>query len=130
MVNKKTNKDYCRAYCQKKGDLYKANDTARKKNSKRKKKRSRAKKVRSVQEGRSCPYQGISFKKRHVRAITGQYCNVNLRNNTNRAFSIFNKINFELKCLQDRKITPIRSEKEGRGDWNSCQKIQSTYSCT
>ena len=32
MVNEKTNKDYCRTYHQKKGDLYKANNTTRKKN--------------------------------------------------------------------------------------------------
>ena len=29
MVNKITNKDYCRFYCQKKGNLYQANDAAR-----------------------------------------------------------------------------------------------------
>ena len=39
MVNEKTNKDYCRTYHQKKGDLYKANDTTRKKNWNWKKKR-------------------------------------------------------------------------------------------
>ena len=38
------------------------------------------------------------FKKKYVRAITGQHCNVNLRNNTNHVFSIFNKTNFEPKC--------------------------------
>ena len=37
MVNKKTNKYYFRAYRQKKGDLYKANDVARKKLKKRRK---------------------------------------------------------------------------------------------
>ena len=31
MVNKKINKDHCRGHCQKKIDLYKANDAARKK---------------------------------------------------------------------------------------------------
>ena len=31
MVNKKTNKKYCRAYHQKKGNLYKDNDAAREK---------------------------------------------------------------------------------------------------
>ena len=31
IVNKKTNNDYCGAYRQKKGDLYKTNDAARKK---------------------------------------------------------------------------------------------------
>ena len=46
MVNKKTNKDYCSAYRQKKGDLYKANNAARK--GKGKKKISRTKKVRKV----------------------------------------------------------------------------------
>ena len=35
-----------------------------KKNLKRKKKISRAKKVRSVKEERSCPFQGIPFKKK------------------------------------------------------------------
>ena len=45
------------------------------------------------------------------------YCNVNLRGNTNRVFVIFNKKNFE------PNITPIPSAKEGRGDWNSCQKF-------
>ena len=29
MINKKTNKDYCRAYRQKKGDMYKANNAIR-----------------------------------------------------------------------------------------------------
>ena len=32
MINKKNKKDYFRAYRQKKGDLYKANDAARKEN--------------------------------------------------------------------------------------------------
>ena len=36
MVNKKANKNYCRAYRQRKGDLYKANDASRKKKLKRK----------------------------------------------------------------------------------------------
>ena len=71
------------------------------KNSGRKKKISRAKKVRSVQEGRICPCQGIPFKKKDVRAIAGHHCNVNLRNNTNHVFSIFTKTNFEPKCSQD-----------------------------
>ena len=31
MVNKKNNRDYCRAFHQKKGDLYKVNNSARKK---------------------------------------------------------------------------------------------------
>ena len=31
MVNKKANKNYCRAYRQRKGDLHKANDASRKK---------------------------------------------------------------------------------------------------
>ena len=56
---------------------------------KRKKKISRVKKVRSIQEERSCPYQ--KSLKKDFRTITGQYCNVNLRNNTNHLFSIFNK---------------------------------------
>ena len=38
--------------------------------------------------------------KKDVRAITGQHCNVNLRNNTNHVCSIF-KANFEPKCSQD-----------------------------
>ena len=71
MVKKKTNKDYCRAYHQKKCNQYKANDAARKKKWKRKKKISKAKKVPSVQEERSCPCQGIPFEKEDVRAITG-----------------------------------------------------------
>ena len=62
-------------------------------------------------------------KKGDVRAITGQHCNVSLRNNTNHVFSIFNKTNFEPKCSQDWKMTPIQSTKEGRGDWNSSQKF-------
>ena len=49
--------------------------------------------------------------KKDVRAITGQHCNFNLRNNTNDVFSIFNKINFEPKCLQVWKITPNQSAK-------------------
>ena len=38
IVNKKTNKDYCRAYRQKKGNLYKANDAARKKTERERRK--------------------------------------------------------------------------------------------
>ena len=57
MVNKKKkqkNRDYCRSFCQKKGDLYKTNNSTTKKNWNRKKKISRTKKVRRIQEERSC----------------------------------------------------------------------------
>ena len=64
MVNKKTNKYYRRTFHQKKGDLYKPSDAARKKYWKRKKKISRAKKIQSVQEERNCPCQGMPLKKR------------------------------------------------------------------
>ena len=39
--------------------------------------------------------------KKEVREITGQHCNLNLRNNTNHVFSIFSKTDFEPKCSQD-----------------------------
>ena len=94
MVNKKTNKDYRRTYCQKKGDLHKANDVARKKTERERRKHLEPKKVCSFQEERSCRCQEYRLKK-DFRAIIGQHCNVNLRNNPNHVFSIFNKSNFE-----------------------------------
>ena len=75
------------------------------KNWKRKKKISRPKKVQSVKKAARARL------KKDVRAITGQHCNVNIRNNTNDVFSIFNKINFEPKWLQAWKTTPNQSAK-------------------
>ena len=106
MLNKKANEDYCRAHRQKKGDLYKVNDAERKKAERERGKYLVPKKIKD----RSCPYQGIKKKKKKrfkkgfkkdFRAIIGQHCNVNLKNSTNHVFIIFNKTNFEQKCLQD-----------------------------
>ena len=41
--------------------------------------------------------------------------------------SIFNRTNFEWKCSQNWKITPIQFAKEDRRDRNSCQNIQSVH---
>ena len=87
---------------------------------KRKKKISRVKKVRSIQEERSCPYQ--KSLKKDFRTITGQYCNVNLRNNTNHPLQHFQQ-NILSRSVH-KKATPVQSVKEDQGDWNSCQKIQ------
>ena len=101
MVNKK--KQYCRAYRQKKGDLYTANDAARKKavRERRKYLEPRKYKVFKKEESRVLPVSGNIVIKKDVRAITGQHCNVNFRNNTRQVFSIFNKTYFESKCSQD-----------------------------
>ena len=40
-------------------------------------------------------------KKNDIRAITGQQCNINLRNITTQVFSIFNTTNFKPKCSRD-----------------------------
>ena len=66
MVNEKTNKDYCRTYHQKKGDLYKANDTTRKKNwNWKKKRRKKCFKKKVAARVSECL-------KKDIRAITGQ----------------------------------------------------------
>ena len=44
MVNKKTSKDYCRAYRLKKGDPYKANDAVRKETGRKRRKELKPKK--------------------------------------------------------------------------------------
>ena len=100
MVNKKTNKDYCRVYHQKKGGLYKANDAARKNTERGRRKSLEPRKYKVFQKKEAARVREYRFKK-NVRAITGQHCNLNLRNNTNHVFSIFNKTNFEPKCSQN-----------------------------
>ena len=86
-----------------------AKDAATKKNRKKKNKISIAEKLQSVQEERSCPCQWLPFKQKYVRAIIGQHHNVNLRNNTNHVFSIFNTTNIEPK--QVLKESSNRTEK-------------------
>ena len=106
MVNKKTRKYYYRAYREKKADLYKVNDAPRKKIERERRKNWNQKGTKCSRR-RNSPCQGIPLKKKDVRAITGQYCSVTLRNNINHIFSIFNKTKFESKYSQDRKITSI-----------------------
>ena len=97
MVSKKTNKVYCRTYPQKKADLYKANNATRKKNERERRKYLEPKMYEVFKKKEAARISKCCLKK-DVREITGQLCNVSLRNNTNHVFSIFSKTNFEPKC--------------------------------
>ena len=69
-------------------------DAARKKTESERKKYLEPKKDEVFKKKEAARVRELS----DVRAITGQHCNVNLKNNTNYVFSIFNKTNFEPKC--------------------------------
>ena len=126
MVNKKTNRYYRRAY----QAIYKRPTIPQDKKTKRERRKYLQPKKYEVFKKKEATRARERQTKKDVKAIIGQHWNVNLRNNINHVFSILNKSNFEPNCSQDWKITPIQSSKEGRGYWNSSQKVQSAYSCT
>ena len=73
MVNKKANKGYCRAYRQKKGDVYKARDAARKKKMKEKEEKKSQKKYQVFKKKKLSVLENSV----DVRATTGQHCSQN-----------------------------------------------------
>ena len=81
-------------YCQKKSDLYKANDAARKMTKRERWKYLEPKKYKRFKKKEAAHVREYRLKK-HVRAITTQYWNVNGTNNTNHVISILNKTNFK-----------------------------------
>ena len=63
MVNKKINKDYCGAYAQKKCDLYKANDAARKKTGSERRKYLEPKEYKVFKKKETASFREYRLKK-------------------------------------------------------------------
>ena len=68
MVNKKTNKDYCRANRQKRGDLYKANDDARKKTERERRKDPEPKKYKVFKKKEAAHVREYRLKKKRCQS--------------------------------------------------------------
>ena len=68
MVTKKTNKDYCRAYRKRKGDLHRVNDAARKKTERERRKYLEPKKYEAFRKKEAAHVKEYHFFKKRCQS--------------------------------------------------------------